>query len=189
VISAVVLAAGEGTRFGGTKQLEVVRGAPLVQHVVDAAEAAGVDEIVVVLGHEAERVRATLDLPRVARIVVNERYRQGQSTSLAVGIRGLDDACDAAVVLLADQPDISPEHIRALVGAFSPEAPVAIRLRFRNGPGPALLPRRLWPRILGLQGDVGARALFEEHPELVEEIAIDEAAPVDVDRREDLERA
>jgi carbon monoxide dehydrogenase subunit G len=88
VISALVLAAGEGTRFGGTKQLEILRGKTLVQHAVDAASAAGVGEIVVVLGHDALRVRDALDLPERTRIVVNERYADGQSTSLAAGTPG-----------------------------------------------------------------------------------------------------
>ena len=73
MISALVLAAGEGTRFGGTKQLELLRGKPLVQHAVDAASRGGVDEIVVVHGHDAQRVRDAQDLPERARFVVNER--------------------------------------------------------------------------------------------------------------------
>src|SRR6185436_20053297 len=99
VISALVLAAGDGTRFGGTKQLEILRGKPLVQYAVDAASAAGVGEIVVVLGHDAVRVRDALDLPEGARVVVNERYADGQSTSLVAGLRALDPASEAAIVL------------------------------------------------------------------------------------------
>ena len=189
MISAIVLAAGEGTRFGGTKQLEVVRGAPLVQHAVDAAARAGVGEIVVVLGHDAERVREALVLPPTARVIVNERYDEGQSTSLAAGLHALDEASEAAVVLLADQPGISAEHVRALAEAFALGRPAAVRLRFRGKPGPALLSRQIWPEMLALEGDVGARALLDTHPELVEEIWLDEDAPIDVDRREDLGRA
>ena len=115
VISALVLAAGEGTRFGGTKLLEIVRGKPLIQHAVDAASGAGVGEIVVVLGHDALAVRDALDLPEGARFVVNERYAQGQSTSLAAGLRALDPSSEAAVVLLADQPGIGSRHVASLV--------------------------------------------------------------------------
>jgi len=189
MISAIVLAAGEGTRFAGTKQVKRIHGKPLVQHAVDVATAAGLDEIVVVLGHDAERVRAALDLPGNARTVVNERYREGQSTSLAAGLHALDDASDAAVVLLADQPGVSAEHVRALTQGFMPEGPSARRLRFRGTPGPALLARKIWPEVLALEGDVGARAMLDAHPELVEEVRIDEDAPIDVDRREDLGRA
>jgi molybdenum cofactor cytidylyltransferase len=188
VISAIVLAAGEGRRFGGTKQLEVVRGKPLVQHAVDAA-GADVDEIVVVLGHDAERVGAALELPPKARVVVNERYTEGQSTSLAEGLRALDPSSEAAVVLLADQPGIEQRHVWSLITAYRDEAVEILRIRFRDGPGPALLARSVWPEVIALIGDTGARALFDADPERIRWLAFDEDAPVDVDAREDLERA
>jgi molybdenum cofactor cytidylyltransferase len=175
VISALVLAAGEGTRFGGTKQVEVVRGKPLVQHAVDAAAGAGVDEIVVVLGHDALRVRDALELPPGSRYVINERYAEGQSTSLAAGLGALDETSEAAVVLL--------------VAAFRDGQPEILRLRFRDGPGPALLAGSVWNEAAGLEGDTGARALFEAHPERVRWVEFDEDAPVDVDRQADLGRA
>ena len=189
MIAAIVLAAGEGTRFGGTKQLEVVRGAPLVQHAVDAAAGADLDEIVVVLGHDAERVRAVLRLPGSARVVVNERYAEGQSTSLACGLGGLGPTTVAAVVLLADQPGITSAHVRTLAQRFEETGRPAIRLRFGQTPGPALLARALWPEVAALSGDVGARALLDDRPDLVEEIPLDEEVPIDVDLPEDLGRA
>jgi molybdenum cofactor cytidylyltransferase len=189
VISALVLAAGEGTRFGGTKQLEILRGKPLVQYAVDAASAAGIGEIVVVLGHEALRVRDALDLPQGARFIVNERYADGQSTSLAIGLGALDPASEAAIVLLADQPGIAARHVRALVSAFHSDAPEILRIRFRDGPGPAILPRSVWDEAMRLTGDVGARALFESEPGRARWLDVDEDAPPDVDRRADLERA
>ena len=79
MISGVILAAGMGSRFGGTKQLLHLGGKPLVQHVVDASVAAGLDEIVVVLGHDAERVREGIRLPRIARTVDNRDYDDGLS--------------------------------------------------------------------------------------------------------------
>jgi molybdenum cofactor cytidylyltransferase len=189
MISALVLAAGEGTRFGGTKQIEVVRGKPLVQHAVDAAAEAGVDEIVVVVGHDALRVRDALELPPGSRSVINARYAEGQSTSLAAGLRALDPASGAAIVLMADQPGIQPHHVTALDSAFRQGAPEIVRLRFRDGPGPALLARSIWDEALGLRGDIGARALFDAHPERVRWVEVGEDAPADVDRPADLDRA
>ena len=189
MISALVLAAGQGTRFGATKQLETLRGKPLVQYAVDAASAAGVGEIVVVLGHDAVRVRDALDLPDGARVVVNERHADGQSTSLAAGLRGLDPASEAAIVLLADQPGIAARHVRALVTAFERDAPEILRIRFRDGPGPAILARSVWDEVMRLRGDIGARALLDSEPGRARWLDIDEDAPPDVDRRVDLERA
>ena len=189
MISALVLAAGEGTRFGGTKQLEILRGKPLVQYAVDAASAAGIREIVVVLGHDALRVRDALDLPKGARLVVNERYADGQSSSLAAGLRALDPASEAAIVLLADQPGIAARHVRALVTAFEADAPEILRIRFRDGPGPAILGRSVWDDAMRLTGDVGARALLESEPGRARWLDVEEDTPPDVDRRADLERA
>ena len=189
MISALVLAAGEGKRFGGTKQLELVRGKPLIQYAVDAASGAGVGEIVVVLGHDALGVRDALDLPEGARFIVNERYAQGQSTSLAAGLRVLDPSSEAAVVLLADQPGIASRHVAPLVTVLRNESPEIVRIRFRDGPGPAILARSVWDEAIALTGDTGARALFEARPDRVRWVVVDEDTPVDVDRRSDLERA
>jgi molybdenum cofactor cytidylyltransferase len=189
VISALVLAAGDGTRFGGTKQLEILRGKPLVQYAVDAASAAGVGEIVVVLGHDAVRVRNALDLPEGARVVVNDRHADGQSTSLTAGLRALDPASEAALVLLADQPGIAARHVRALATAFEADRPEILRIRFRDGPGPAILARSVWEEAMRLSGDVGGRALLESDPERARWVLLDEDAPPDIDVRADLERA
>jgi molybdenum cofactor cytidylyltransferase len=189
VISAVVLAAGASTRFGRTKQLALLGGEPLVQHVVDAAAEAGIDEIVVVLGHEAEAVQAGMRLPPTGRLVVNARFAEGQSTSLGAGLRACHPCSEAAVVLLADQPGIRPEHVRALVAGFRDSGSEVVRLRFRDAPGPALLARRTWPEVSALSGDTGARALFSQHPERIRWVSVDEDAPRDIDLPEDLDRA
>ena len=189
MISALVLAAGAATRFGRTKQLEVVRGRPLPQHAVDAALEAGVEEIVVVLGHDADAVEASLTLPARARTVRNAAYASGIASSLATGLRALGGGCDAAVVLLGDQPGIRAGHVRALLEAFQERSSPIVRLRFRSGPGPALLARETWAEAQALEGDAGARVLIERHPEWVEDVELGGEAPVDVDTPADLERA
>lgn len=188
VISAVVLAAGASTRFGATKQLRVLRGRTLVQHAIDAASPV-VDEVVVVLGHDADAVEASLTLSANARVVRNPAYAQGQSTSLAAGLRACATGARAAVVLLGDQPRIAERHVRSLVSAFESTGAEIVRIRFRDGPGPALLARAVWAEAERLTGDVGARALFDAHPERVQWVTLDENAPPDVDLPEDLDRA
>lgn len=183
MIGAVVLAAGRATRFGTTKQLERYRGKPLVQHAVDAARAAGVGDVVVVVGHDRERVAAGVT---GCRIVVNERYADGQSTSLIAGIDALAHGADGAVVLLADQPDVTADHVRALIEAAASRREPIVRLVFADGRGPTLLRRAVWGEVRELTGDTGARALAERRPGLVFELEIDGPAPGDVDTREDL---
>ena len=189
MISAIVLAAGAGTRFGRTKQVAELRGKPLAQHAVDAAVGAGVDEIVVVLGHDAELVSSTVRLPSAARAVVNRDHVNGMATSLAVGLRALNDRSDAAVVLLADQPGIRSDHVAALVRDHRDTGAPIVRIRFRDGPGPALFARSVWPEVEALSGDIGARVLFDAEPERVRWVALDEDAPRDVDMPEDLDEA
>jgi len=188
VICGVILAAGTGSRFGGTKQLLSVAGKPLLQHVVDAAAAAPLGEIVVVLGHDAERVRAVIRLPETARTVENPDFRSGQATSLAAGLRAASSESEGAVILLADQPGVTPDTIGSLVSAFLAHRRRIVRAMFRDGPGPALLSRQVWAEAMRLSEDEGARTLMAAHPEWVEEIEIRGYAPPDVDTPEDAAR-
>lgn len=184
MISGVVLAAGVGSRFGGTKQLAVVDGRPLLLHAIDALRDAGIDELLVVTGHDADAVEAVL--PDDVRIVRNPSYRDGQATSLAAALHAVDDASEAAVVLVADQPGVTAEDVRALIDGFHRSRARIVRLAYVDGPGPALLSREIYADAGHLHGDVGARVLIASHPGWVEEVPIDRLAPRDIDTREDL---
>lgn len=186
MISGVVLAAGSGTRFGGTKQVAPYRGKPLAQHPVDALASAGVGEIVVVTGHEADAVERAIHLPPQGRFVRNPDHREGQASSLSVGLSTLQDASEAAVVLLADQPGVTDAEVRALVDAFERTRARIVRLAYVDAPGPALLSREVYDLTGHLHGDVGARELIASHPSWVEQVDVPFAAPPDIDRREDL---
>lgn len=184
MISGVVLAAGEGRRFGGTKQLAQVDGRPLVRHAVDALRAAGVGECIVVTGHDADAVERAL--PEDVRVVRNPRYRDGQASSLAAALHEVADDSEASAILLADQPGVTSDDVRALIDGFLRTRSAIVRLRYSDGPGPALLSREIYAEAGHLRGDVGARVLIASHPEWVHEVAIDRPAPTDVDVPEDL---
>ena len=188
MISGIVLAAGVGSRFGSTKQLEVLDGRPLAQHAIDTCVTAAVDEILVVTGHDAEAVEAALALPHQGRFVRNARYRDGQSTSLAAAFHDIADDSEAAVVLMADQPGVTPEVVTALIDRIRATRRQIVRAAYRDGPGPALLSREIYAEAGHLHGDVGARVLMASHPEWIEELAIDSDVPLDVDTRDDLAR-
>ena len=187
MISGVVLAAGTGSRFGGTKQIAVVDGKPLAQHAIDALVSADVDEIIVVTGHDAVHVAAALQLPENARIVWNKAFREGQASSLAAALHVVDDDSEAAVILMADQPGVTPDVIRSLVMGFRATRKQVVRAMYNDGPGPSLLSREIYAEAGHLHGDVGARILIASHPEWVEEVAVDGAVPRDVDLPADLE--
>lgn len=186
MISGVVLAAGTGSRFGGTKQIVVVDGKPLAQHAIDALVEAGVDEIVVVTGHDAVKVASGLSLPPQARIVYNAAFKEGQASSLGVALHALDDDSEAAVILMADQPGVASGVIRALIDRFRATRMQIVRAAFRDGPGPSLLSREIYAEAGHLHGDVGARIMIASHPEWVEEVSIDADAPPDIDMPDDI---
>jgi CTP:molybdopterin cytidylyltransferase MocA len=151
-IGGIVLAAGEGKRFGGAvKQLAELDGRSLLQHALDAA--AGVDPLVVVLGAHADEILAAAALGD-ARPVICESWRDGQSASLQAGVKALGDV-DAAVVLLADQPTDAAAVERVM--RASPPA----RATYAGRPGhPVLLGRAELDRVALLEGDEGARSLL-----------------------------
>ncbi|MEO8476073.1 MAG: nucleotidyltransferase family protein [Actinomycetota bacterium] len=188
MITGVVLAAGEGRRFGGTKQLTQLDGKPLTQHAIDALSDAGVDELLVVTGHDADAVEAALTLPDAGRFVRNVDHRKGQSTSLAAAFHDIAEDSEATVVLLGDQPGVTAEDVRALVARFRATRAQIVRLRYTDGPGPALLSREIYAEAGHLHGDVGARVLIASHPEWVQEVGIERPVPRDIDTPEDLER-
>src|SRR5689334_1490780 len=114
--TAVVLAAGAATRFGGGKLLATIAGRPMLQHVLDAVAAAGLSEVVVVLGSDAATVEAAIDWRAECR-VVNPSPEDGLSSSLRVGFEAVPPATEAVLIALGDQPLMSPGTIRSLLEA------------------------------------------------------------------------
>lgn len=194
-VVGVVLAAGSARRMGRPKQLLPLGDRPLLQHVVDAAAASALREVVIVLGHEADAVEAVLRLPARARVVRNPDHAEGQSTSLCRGLAAAPADAVAAAVLLGDQPGIGRAVIDAVLAGFAAAGTPAVRPVWRDADGrarpghPVVLGRALWPAVAELRGDRGARALFERHPEWVSEVAMAGAPPADVDDDEDYRRA
>ena len=187
MISGVVLAAGTSSRLGRPKQLLELDGRPLLQHVVDAAAASGLDEVVVVLGHESERVASALALPPGTRVVVNHEYEAGQSTSLSAGLASVDPRADAAAILLGDQPRLTSSAIRKVLDAFrNSDAPI-VRALWQGTPGhPVVLARSEWESVRRLEGDKGARDLVAASAR-AEVVEMDEPPVEDVDTWEQYE--
>ena len=184
-----MLAAGAGSRFGGGKLLAKLDGGPLVEHVLGALERASVDETVVVVGADAEKLREVCE-PYGVRIVENLAWAGGQSTSVRTGLEALGPAARAAVVLLGDQPLVGAGAVERLVGAFGKGADVAVATYGGRRRNPVLFSRDVWPPLLeDLTGDEGARGFLRRRPGLVVEVPCDGVGdPADVDTVEDLER-
>lgn len=191
-IGGLVLAAGAGRRFGGTKQLASLRGRPLLSYAVAHALAVPeLDPVVVVLGHDADAVRAGVPALAVAgspglRIVVAGDWARGQAASLRAGVAALGDV-DAAVVLLGDMPFVTPQVIAGVLDAGLGDDD-AVRAAYGGEPGhPVLLSRALLERAGELEGDAGFRVLLEGQRVRAFE-AGHLADPTDIDTREELAR-
>src|SRR5262249_51583327 len=113
-------------------------------------------------------------------------HRDGQATSLAAGLHALDPATEGAVVLMADQPGVTAEDVSALLDGFRSSRGRIVRLRYTDGPGPALLSREIHAEAGHLHGDAGAGVLMASHPEWVVDVAVDRPVPRDIDLPGDL---
>ena len=193
-ITGVILAAGGSRRMGRPKQLLPLGRKPLLQHVIDTASASCLDQLVLVLGHAADEVRAALALPvrPPARVVVNREWEVGQSTSLRAGLHASDERAAAVAVLLGDQPGVTGALIDQVAARFLSAGAAAARPVWRDGrvPGhPVFLARAIWPEVERLEGDQGARSLLSAHPDWLVEVPIAGEAPRDLDDWQDYERA
>jgi molybdenum cofactor cytidylyltransferase len=181
-IGGLILAAGEGRRFGGTKQLAELGGRPLLEHALAAVE--GISPRVVVLGHAADEIRAQVDL-HGARPVTCANWADGQAASLHCGLAALTGA-DAVLVVLGDQPGITAAAVDAVASAAGDED--AVRATYDGVPShPVLLRRPLLDRAGELRGDTGFRDLLRGAR--VREVEVGHLAdPTDIDTREELAR-
>lgn len=162
--AGIILAAGTSSRYGQFKQLLDWKGKSFIRQVTETALQAGLEPVVVVTGFRHTDVASHLqDLP--IRLIHNPDFELGQSTSIKAGIRSLPQHIGAAVFLLADQPQIPTEVIRALVEAHAGErpsilAPLVLEERRAN---PVLFDRVTFPDLLNLTGDIGGRGIFDKH--------------------------
>jgi molybdenum cofactor cytidylyltransferase len=186
-IHALVLAAGSGSRFGGGKLMAPWRGGVLLDGALDAAFAAPVQAVHVVVG--ADPAVAAHARARGAAIVEAEDHALGLSASLKAGLAALPMGAAGVLVFLGDMPLVPHDVLASLIEALAGGAVAAVPV-FENRIGnPAALSARLFPDLLALEGDRGARALIEGLGEAVVRIPAPDAGILfDVDRQDDLGR-
>jgi molybdenum cofactor cytidylyltransferase len=177
-IGGVILAAGEARRFGAQKLLASLDGRPLVQHVIDAANASCLEDIALVVGTNAEGLVAGLDLGR-ARVVRNLDPSRGLASSLQVGLRSLDPRVHAALVLLGDVPGVTTALIDELVfcGRETRASAIVSVWRGRRSP-PVVLHKSLWAAAFALEGDIGMREVLKDQ-DVVEFAVTEELGSLD----------
>jgi CTP:molybdopterin cytidylyltransferase MocA len=204
-VAGVLLAAGEGSRFGRPKALVELDGQTLAARGVNMLRTGGADPILVVTG------AAEVNLDRI-HVVYNEQWRTGMGSSLRAALRALTDAKDdakddaegvddrpaatlavdvgAVVVALADQPLVGTDAVARLIAAYRGGAGVAVASYDGKPRNPVLLAREHWPEVIAAAtGDQGARAFLRARPELVTLVECgDTGSPDDIDTAADLDR-
>ena len=188
-ISGLILGAGASQRLGPPKQLLPFRGTTMLGWVVDQAQgAAGLDEVVVVLGRAADEIRERVDFG-AARVVENPVFTEGCSSSYRAGIAALNPQSEAIMIILGDQPGITPEIINLLADEWrGGEAPIALcSYRGRKG-HPMLFAQSMFDQLKDLHGDKAAWKLVDANSDVVQEIHLDLPFPDNINTREDFER-
>lgn len=176
--------------MGSPKQLLLIDGRPLLERVVAQACASRVDDVLVVLGAAAEEIQATVDFGR-ARVLVNPDHASGMASSLRAGLAALPASVDRALIILGDQPDITPALLDELLDLQESSGLPAAAFSFEGLLHPPVaLRRELWGDLMSLEGDVGCRAVIRARPELVARLAATGKGnhPIDVDTPADYAR-
>ncbi|MCX2724390.1 molybdopterin-binding/glycosyltransferase family 2 protein [Roseibium salinum] len=187
-IAAIILAAGTSSRMGGpNKLLTQLDGKPLVRHAAEAAAGAGLDQVVVVTGSQADKVGAAVSGLDLA-CVHNPDFANGMAGSIRTGMNALAPDTDAAIILLGDMPRIDAEMLKQLIEAYRKSETGLIVTATAQGKrgNPVLWDRRFFDALKSLSGDVGARNIIAENPDLVAEVEMGPAARLDLDTPEAL---
>ncbi len=172
-IAAIVLAAGRSTRMGSNKLLAELNGKPLLAQTVAQIEASGVDEIVVVTGHQRAQIESALADTSV-KLVHNPDYAEGLASSLAAGINAVKNF-DACFVCLGDMPLIRSDDMKRMIAAFdiNEARTVVAPARGRKLGNPVLWGKEHFTDLMALKGDRGARSLLETRRDAIVEIAVE----------------
>lgn len=190
-VAIAVLAAGQSSRTkGSNKLLATFDGMPLIRRSTITALQAGGNPVITVLGHMALQCSKALDGLDIV-VAHNEAYASGLASSLQCAVRHVPTFADGAMIVLADMPALSVEHLRRLITAFQTAgARSVVRATFDGKRGnPVILPRLMFDEVFTLSGDVGARNLIDRGGVPVIDIELGEAAALDVDTCEAVLRA
>lgn len=190
-IGILILAGGSSRKLGTPKQLVEFNGVSLLRRATETALSCACKRVIVVLGSRAEEIHKEIrDLP--VEIVVNDEWNGGISTSVRKGLTKLmesDPDLSAVLIMLSDQPFVDENTIRSLIDAYGASGKPIVAAEYDGVLGvPSLFDREVFPELLALEGDAGARVVIRQSdPNRVATVAAPEAA-FDVDTPADQER-
>lgn len=187
-VTGAILAAGFSRRLGRPKQLLDYRGRPLLQWAIDAALAADLLEVLVVLGEAAPDILEQIELGR-ARAIVNQRAVEGQSSSIVEAVAEADPDRTGTLLMLGDQPDLSGDDLMRVLSAFDGRVDAIAMASWQgDARSPVVFGRGYDRELLALTGDTGARSIVRTHWDRVHLVEFDRPVPFDIDTEEDYQR-
>jgi|SRR5687768_2759864 len=188
-ISGLILGAGASQRLGPPKQLLPWRGSTMLGWVVNqAGRSTGLDEVVVVLGRAADQVREQVDFG-AARVVENPVFTEGCASSYRAGIAALDSQSAAIMIILGDQPGITPEIIDRAAEEWRQRESLIALCSYQGRKGhPMIFARSMFDQLEKLHGDKAAWKLVDANPNRVHELYLDLPFPDDVNTAQDYEQ-
>ena len=188
-ISGLVLGAGASSRFGQPKQLLPFRGTTLLGWVISQAERAReLGEVIVVLGRASDEIRERVEFGD-AKVVDNPVFTQGCSSSYRAGIGAIDQRADAVMIILGDQPGVTPEIIDGVAEKWREGDKQIVLASYQGRLGhPMLFAKPMFDKLIGLHGDKAAWKLVDANPNLLCEAPFDRPFPEDIDTVEDFKR-
>ena len=190
-ISGIILAAGLSTRMGEPKQLLPFRDSTIIETVIDNLLGSKLSEVIVVVGHEAEKIQTRIQHKPV-KIVFNPDYQDGMLTSAQYGVGSISASADAFAMTLVDLPLITPDLVDMVIDAYvQAEGGIAVpSYNYRRG-HPVIFDRRYADDILGLDGNSGGvRSLYKKYADDIHYVTVDtDRVLTDIDYRKDYEEA
>jgi molybdenum cofactor cytidylyltransferase len=190
MISLVILAAGKSTRMKENKLLLSLNGETLIEHVVKTATRSIVDDVIVVLGYEAQKVKERL--ARLgSRLVINKNYEKGQSESVKAGLKAVSPGTKAVMILPADVALIEAESINKVANEYRrSKSPIIIASHQQQSGHPILIDRALFPEVLAVNEEtLGLKAVIDRHRPEITYVEVDtENVLIDIDTQEEFNK-
>lgn len=157
------MAAGGSSRLNSPKQLLDWQGDYLINHIIRTVAASNIEDIILLLGNNIDKIKLII-LDEKVKIVENHKWQSGMSSSIQTGITSLSEDVDGAFIILVDQPFITVTLFNKMIDVFESSNADIIAPRVGDQQAnPVLFPRSLFPKILNISGDKGAKSLLKDH--------------------------
>ncbi len=189
MISAIILAAGESERMGSCKQLLNIGEKTMIERVFETVMCSQVDEIIIVLGYNAEQIQDKLPESGF-EVIYNPDFREGMGSSLKTGIGEVGEDAEAVLIVLADQPLLEPEVIDRLIERYEESDDLIVAPAYKGERGhPVLLDISLKKELMNIEGDIGARNILKNRKKDFSKIEVETPSVVmDIDTNKDIEK-